>query len=52
MRKRLRSRVGRNRHRCVCKPNKTGQSVRWNPREFQRIKEFEKEAKYVVMATN
>ena len=27
----------------LCKPNKTGHSLRFNPREFSQLKEFEKE---------
>lgn len=43
MRKRTKSRVGKNAHRCMCKPNKTGHSCRWSDRELLLLKEFEKE---------
>jgi len=27
----------------MCKPNKTGGGNRWTPKEFQKLKEWEKE---------
>ena len=43
MRKRLvpTPRSVKKQHRCMCKPNKTGHSCRWNYKELAKLKEFE-----------
>lgn len=40
----MRKRLKRKRRSCpVCKPYKTGGDIRWNPKELDALKRFEKE---------
>ena len=33
----------------MCKPFKMGWDNRWKPKEFQKLKDFEKEKKFLVL---
>ena len=45
----MRKRFKKKRHSCkMCKPHKMCLAHRWNPRDMQRLKEFEKERKQYV----
>jgi hypothetical protein len=49
MRKRYRHRYGLGKHkRCVCKPNKTGESRKMTDKELMVLKEFEEEKTYLT----
>ena len=45
----MRKRLKKKKHSCgLCKPHKLGLSNRWKGKEFEAIKEFEKERKNIV----